>query len=149
MRVLKAICILFAATFGLAVFSCIYNLFNESRASSIPELLITFVVMAVLTALCVLGAKKTGDTAKENGSGVIVKTKIIDAFGKTSVSSAVARGAVGNMVAGTAGAVIGASTAKNNRSTTFLIFYKSGKKATRTVPNDSLEYRKYIKYLDE
>lgn len=29
MRVLKAICILFAATFGLAAFSCIYNLFNE------------------------------------------------------------------------------------------------------------------------
>lgn len=149
MRALKAIFILFSATFGLTAFSCIYNLFNENRASSIPELLILFAVMAALTVLCVLGAKKSGDKAKEDGNGVIVKTKIVDAFGKTSVSSAVARSAVGNMVAGTAGAIIGASTAKNNRSTTFLIFYKNGKKATRTVPNDSLEYRKYIKYLDE
>lgn len=104
--------------------------------------------MAVLTALCVLGAKKTGDKAKENGSGVIVKTKIVDAYGKTSTASAVTRGAVGNVVAGPVGAIVGASTAKSNRSTTFLIFYKDGKKRTVTVPNHSLEYQRYIKYLD-
>lgn len=88
-------------------------------------------------------------SVKDSGSTTIVKTKIVDAFGKTSVSSAATRGVVGNMVAGPVGAVVGASTAKSNRSTTFLIFYKNGKKATRTVPNNSLEYQKYIKYLDE
>lgn len=149
MRALREICVLFAIIFGCAAFSSIYNLFNENRASSIPELLMLFVAMTALTVFCILGAKKAGDRAKETGSGVIVKTKIADAYGKTSATSAVVRGVVGNMVAGSVGAVVGASTAKSNRSTTFLIFYKNGKKATRTVPNNSLEYQKYIKYLDE
>lgn len=149
MKALKTICIFFAVILGISAVSCAMNLFRSGGPSEVMVLLLGFVVMAALTALCVFGAKKAGDRAKETGSGIIVKTKIVDAYGKTSAASAAVRGTVGNMVAGPVGAVVGASTAKSNRSTTFLIFYKNGKKATRTVPNNSLEYQKYIKYLDE
>lgn len=149
MRVLQSICVFFSVFSGITAAAFIFNIFRPDSPSSLPELLLGAVVASLLTVACLLGAKKAGDKAKESGDGVIVKTRIVDAYGKTSTASAAARGVVGNVVAGPVGAVVGASTAKSHRSTTFLIFYKNGKKATRAVPNNSLEYQKYIKYLDE
>lgn len=95
-----------------------------------------------------MGFKRSVDKGKETGSSVIVKTSIIDTYGKKSAASAALRGTVGNAVAGPVGAIVGASTAKDKRSTTFLIVYKNGKSVTRTVPNNSIEYQKYVKCLD-
>lgn len=145
---MKYICVIFGAIFGLTAFSCFYNLFKGGSSDSPTALLLCGILMVALTALCVYGFIRAADRAKATGSSVIVKTKIIDTLGKKSASSAAVRGAVGGAVAGGVGAIVGASTAKENRSTTFLILYKNGKRVTRTVPNGSLEYQKYIKYLD-
>lgn len=145
---MKAFCGIFAAVFGLTAISCFYNLFAGQGPSTPMGLLLMGILMIALTALCVYGVVWSINHGKETGSSVIIRTKIIDAYGKTSTASAAARGAVGNIVAGPVGGIVGASTAKSKRSTTFLIVYKNGKKQTKTVPNDSLEYQKYVKYLD-
>lgn len=146
---MKVICGFFAFIFGLTGFSCFYNLFTGRTPSSPLALFFMGIFSFVIVALCILGFKRSVDKGKETGSSVIVKTKIIDAYGKTSTASAATRGVVGNIVAGPVGGIVGASTAKSKRSTTFLVIYKNGRKATRTVPNNSLEYQKYIKYLDD
>lgn len=145
---MKAFCGIFAGIFGLTAISCFYNLFAGQTSSPPMGLLLMGILMVALTALCVYGVVRSINHGKETGSSVIVKTKIIDAYGKTSTASAAMRGAVGNAVAGPVGGIVGASTAKSKRSTTFLIVYKDGKKVTRTVPNNSLDYQKYVKYLD-
>lgn len=174
---MKVICGFFGIIFGLTGFSCFYNL-AIGRYPSPPLVLFFLGIFSFgITALCIWGIKHSIDKGKESGSSatvtakgmdtceksstanagaqtkglggnVIVKTKIIDTYGKTSTVSAAARGTVGGIVAGPVGSIVGASTAKNKRSTTFLILYKSGKKITRAVPNNSLEYQKYVKYLD-
>lgn len=145
---MKVICGFFGVVFGMTGFSCFYNL-AIGRYPSPPLVLFLFGIFSVgITVLCICGIKRSIDKGKETGSSVIVKTKIIDAYGKTSTASAAARGTVGGIVAGPVGSIVGASTAKSKRSTTFLIVYKDGKKITRTVPNNSLEYQKYVKYLD-
>ena len=145
---MKVICGFFAVIFGLTGFSCFYNLAIGRHPSSPLELFLLGTFSFLITALCILGIKRSVDKGKETGSSIIVKTKIIDTHAKTSAASATVRGAVGGAVAGPVGAIVGASTAKENRSTTFLVVYKNGKKVTRTVPNNSLEYQKYIAHLE-
>lgn len=145
---MKAICGFFGFIFGLTGFSCFYHLFSGHTPSPPLALFFMGIFSFAVTALCIWGLKRSIDKGKETGSSIIVKTMIIDTQGKTSTASAAARGAVGHIVAGPVGGIVGASTAKGKRSTTFLIVYKNGKKLTRTVPNGSLEYQKYIKYLD-
>lgn len=145
---MKVIYGILSVIFGLTGFSCFYNL-AIGRYPSPPVVLFLFGIFSVgITVLCIWGIKRSIDKGKETDSSVIVKTKIIDAYGKTSTASAAARGTVGGIVAGPVGSIVGASTAKSKRSTTFLIVYKDGKKITRTVPNNSFEYQKYVKYLD-
>lgn len=146
---MKAFCGIIAAVFGLTGVSCFVNLFSGRNPSPPLTLLLLGLFSFAIMALCIWGIKISPDKAKETGSGIIVKTKIVDVYGKTSTASAAARGVVGNIVAGPVGGIVGASTAKSKRSTTFLIIYKDGNKQTRTVPNGSLEYQKYVKYLDE
>ena len=86
--------------------------------------------------------------AQEKKESKILRTRIVDTSGRTSTSSAVGRSAVGGFVAGPVGAVVGASTAKQNRETTFLITYQNGTKKTKKVPNNSVEYEMYCKFLD-
>lgn len=86
-------------------------------------------------------------SAKKSESKIL-RTHIVDTSGRTSTSSAVGRSAVGGFVAGPVGAVVGASTAKQNRETTFLIIYRDGSRKTKTVPNNSPEYKMYCKFLD-
>lgn len=145
---MKVIYSLFGVVFGMMGFSCFYNLAIGRHPSPPLVLFLLGIFSLAITGLCIWGIKRSIDKSKETGSSVIVKTKIIDASGKTSTASAAMRGTVGNVVAGPVGAIVGASTAKSKRSTTFLIVYKNGKKVTRTVPNNSLEYQKYVKYLD-
>ncbi|MCM1233984.1 MAG: hypothetical protein NC489_28080 [Ruminococcus flavefaciens] len=146
---MKALCILGAVIFGLDGFSCFYNLITGGSPSSPIQLFFFGIAMFGLTALCIMGARKAGKKQLETGHMVIEKTRIIDAYGKKSTSSAAMRGTVGGAVAGPVGAIVGASTAKDKRSTTFLIFYKDGKRITRTVANNSAEYQKYIQYLED
>lgn len=146
---MKVICAFFGAVFGLTGFSCFYNLAVGRHPSPPLSLFFMGIFSFTITALCIWGIKRSVDKGKETGSIIIVKTKIIDAYGKTSTASAAARGTVGGIVAGPVGSIVGASTAKSKRSTTFLVIYKNGRKVTRTVPNNSLEYQKYIKYLDD
>lgn len=146
---MKIICGFFGFVFGLTGFSCFYNLAIGRHPSPPLELFLFGIFSFTITALCIWGFKRSVDKGKETGSSVIAKTRIIDTHGKKSTASAAMRGTVGSAVAGPVGAIVGASTAKDKRSTTFLIVYKNGKKVTRTVPNNSLEYQKYVKYLDE
>ncbi len=146
---MKITCGFFGIVFGLTGLSCFYNL-GIGRYPSPPLVLFLLGIFSfAITALCIWGIKRSIDKGKETGSSVIVKTKIIDAYGKTSTASAATRGVVGNIVAGPVGGIVGASTAKSKRSTTFLVIYKNGNKITRTVPNNSLEYQQYIKYLED
>ena len=76
------------------------------------------VLLLVVAYLLFKSAKKAEEKAQESGN-VIVKTKIVDAYGKTSTASAATRGVVGNAVAGPVGAIVGATTAKSNRAQQF------------------------------
>lgn len=146
---MRAVCVFFAFVFGATGVSCFYNLFKGGEKNSPTTLFLLGIFSLAIFALCLFGLIKLSDRAKEKGTGIIVKTKIVDTFGKKSTAGVAARGVVGDVVAGPVGALVGASTAKDKRSTTFLITYKDGKKLTRTVQNNSAEYRKYIKYLDD
>lgn len=145
---MKIICAIFGFVFGLTGISCFYNLAIGHHPSPPLVLFLLGVFSFAITALCIWGIKRSAAGDKETGRGVILKTKIIDTYGKTSTVSAATRGAVGNIVAGPVGGIVGASTAKSKRSTTFLIIYKDGTKQARTVPNGSFEYQQYIKYLE-
>lgn len=145
---MKPIYSLFGLIFGLTSYSCFWNLFTGRRPSSAAALFFVGVLTLILAALCLRGLINSVKKNEKTGANIIVKTKIVDNFGKVSTASAVSRGVAGGIVAGPIGAMIGSSTAKEKRTTTFLIFYKDGKKVTRTVPNNSFEYQKYIKYLE-
>ena len=54
---------------------------------------------------------------------------------------------VGEALGGVTGAMIGATSAKKDRSTTFLITFKNGKKKTKEIPNDHLDYKRYMKFV--
>ena len=68
---------------------------------------------------------------------------------RKSVSSSVMRGAVGGALLGPVGLVGGALSGKNKvtNETTFLIEYEDGHRETKTVNNDSFEFKNLCKYL--
>ncbi len=145
---MKIVCSIFGLVFGLTGISCFYNLVIGRHQSPPLVLFLLGVFSFAVTALCIWGIKRSVADDKKAGRNVILKTKIIDAYEKTSTVSETVRGTVGILMAGLVGGLIGASTAKSKRSTTFLIIYKDGTKQARTVPNGSLEYQQYIKYLE-
>ncbi len=55
---------------------------------------------------------------------------------------------MGGSILGPAGLIAGAASGKNKNSTTFLIEYKTGKKDTKTVKNDSIEFKELCKYIE-
>ena len=91
---------------------------------------------------------------------LIVKTKFIDSShtatstSRTSTSSAIGRAAVGSMIAGPVGAVVGASTAKQrhtvneHHTTTFMVYYSDGTHRHETVENNSSKYNLYMSKLE-
>jgi uncharacterized membrane protein YeaQ/YmgE (transglycosylase-associated protein family) len=90
----------------------------------------------------------------------VVKTKFIDSShtatstSRTSTSSAIGRAAVGSMIAGPVGAVVGASTAKQrhtvneHHTTTFMVYYSDGTHRHETVENNSSKYNLYMSKLE-
>ena len=88
----------------------------------------------------------------------IVRTQILDTGSSTykvkgSVLSAGSRAIVGGALAGTVGALVGASTGKSkivekkSKEVRFLVEYKDGHKSTETVKVDSSRYKKLIQYM--
>ena len=113
---------------------------------SLGDRVISFAIGLVIILICIVctqSAKKAVKKERESISSCSIAT--VDS--KTSTASAIARGAVGDLVAGPAGAVVGAVTAQKNQKTTFLIVYKDGKQSTKTYPNKSTAYKHYMKLL--
>lgn len=78
----------------------------------------------------------------------ILKTKILSAALKKDKDDAFNRGAVGTFFFGTAGAVVGTSSANEINFTTFLIIYTDETRETKEVENGSELYNYYIQYLE-
>lgn len=77
----------------------------------------------------------------------IVSTMIINNDSRKSASSSISRAVVGGAVLGLPGLIGGAVSGKNKNTTTFLIQYANGHKETKTVKNDSREFKEYCNYL--
>ena len=77
----------------------------------------------------------------------IKETHIIGQSSQKNASSAVGRAVVGDILGGGAGAVVGASTAKNDEIITFLIIYDNGKRETDQAKYGDEKYNIYIQYL--
>lgn len=81
----------------------------------------------------------------------IVKTTILNTINdsRKKAGSSLVRGAVGGALFGGVGVVAGAMSGKNKieSKTTFLVEYASGKKETKTVDNNSKEYKELCMYL--
>lgn len=67
--------------------------------------------------------------------------------GKDS-NDAMNRGAIGGLLFGATGAIVGTATAQDKSYTTFLIIFNDNTRTTHTVENASTLYNHYIKYLD-
>lgn len=78
----------------------------------------------------------------------IVRTTIVATDSRKSVSSGITRGIVGGFFGGL-GAIVGVASAKNKNTTTFLVEYESGRRATKTVKNGSMEYKNLLRFLDQ
>lgn len=129
----------FMALIGAATIAGAINVWNDPGKRGPLALLIGAAILAVAIILIISGRK----IYKAHWAG-IASVKIVDVDSKTSAGSALARGAVGDLIGGPVGAVVGASTAKQKKSTTFLITYTDGRRETRTVPNTHSDYKKLI-----
>ena len=76
-----------------------------------------------------------------------VRAMIVDSDKRKSAASGVMRGAVGSFLLGPVGLAAGAMSAKNKKETTFLVEYDDGSRDTKTVKNNSSEYKKLVKLL--
>lgn len=124
---------------------------------AIPALIIMAIVLGIWAAVSDNKMEKEKNAyAKQS----VMKTKIIDtshtatSTAKVNTSSAIGRGVVGGMLAGPAGAIIGASTAKQDtkvkehHSTTFMVYYSNGTRKHETVENGTELYNIYMSKLD-
>lgn len=79
----------------------------------------------------------------------IVRTSIVGSDSKANASSAVGRAIVGDFIAGGVGSIIGASTAKKDGMTKFLVEYANGRKTVETVKDNSFRFTELVSYLDK
>ncbi len=139
-----------------------------------PVILICIAIMliwAITSIRSSISDKRSKERAAQNGGvdpekekrqralddGILVKTKILDVnteyVSKTSITNAVGRAVIGNMIAGRTGALIGAATAdrteQERKKTTFRLYYGSGREKIVTVPNGSKEWLEYMDKLEE
>ena len=84
----------------------------------------------------------------QNLSGIIEKTKILSTSTVEDKNDAMKRGIIGALLIGTPGAVIGTATSGYIKTTTFLVFYKNGKKEAVEVVNGTEFYNFYVQYLE-
>ena len=91
------------------------------------------IIMSVISS-------KMQDNVRRKYSKTIKKVIIVSNDSRKKATSSAIRGVVGGSILGPAGLIAGAVSGKNKNSTTFLIEYKTGKKETKTVKNDSIEF---------
>lgn len=117
--------------------------------------LISLGVIAVLICISVVCFKRSRNSPPKYRP-VAVRTKFIDsshtATAQTKTCSAVGRAAVGSLIAGPVGALVGAGTAKQKiveyHTTTFIVYYNDGSRKAETVSNGSYQYKRYMELLD-
>lgn len=135
-------------------------------AESMPMILGVAAVGIVAIIIVCIALSAGGPTKRyrmepprqERNERTIVSVRILDSSGpvygsKTSTASAVGRAFVGDMLAGPTGAIIGATTAKQNPqkfsegTMTFRITWSDGSQTTETVSKDSYTYKKLIEMV--
>lgn len=127
---------------------------------SIVELLSFSLIIMAIGALVIVKSYKPwkywyGETRKglnmlkENSykAKIIKSVSIIGNDSKSNVGSAVGRAIVGDFVAGGVGSIVGASTAKKDGMTKFLVEFADGHKVVETVKDNSLRFQELIKYV--
>lgn len=116
-----------------------------------------FGVLALLIVLLIImGKRKQNEYIPSVRKPQVIKTKFVDsshtATSKTKTGSAVGRAAIGGLVAGPVGALVGAGTAKQKtverHTTTFMVYYDDGSRKVETVSNGSYQYDRYMELLD-
>lgn len=118
-------------------------------------LLISLGAIAVLICIAVVYFKRSRNSLPKY-CPVAVRTKFIDsshtATSQTKAGSVVGRAAVGSLIAGPVGALVGAGTAKHriveHHTTTFMVYYDDGSRKAETVSNGSYQYKQYMELLD-
>ncbi len=83
-----------------------------------------------------------------SSADIIERTVIIDSDAQKSLGSGIVRGTLGAMFLGPVGLVAGAASAKEKKTTTFLVLYGDGHRETVTTKTGSREYKKLLEYLD-
>ena len=80
-----------------------------------------------------------------------VRTKILDTSSDGTQANGVGRAVVGGLVAGSLGAVVGATTAghKNKGFTIFKVWYSDGSTQIEKVFHKDYKYREYLELLEE
>lgn len=121
---------------------------------STMETITLFAVCAFLIFCLIQYAKfsKKAEYAWEQEKRNVIKTRFVktDARFETSTSSAIGRAIIGDWVAGPAGAMAGAATAKekDRSETTFIVYYKDGSSEVKTVRNGTDAYKLYLSRLE-
>lgn len=122
-----------------------------------PAIIIVAIILGIWTAV---SENKKEKERKEHATRTVMRTRIIDsshtatAISKVNTGSAVSRGVVGGMIAGPVGAIVGASTAKQDteveehHTTTFMVYYSNGTRRADTVENGTELYNIYMNKLD-
>lgn len=137
--------------------------FDSTNFSEIITVIVAVIVIVILFVVgfaILFAVEKHKKAAYAALSASVVKTKFIDSShtatstSRTSTSSAIGRAAVGSMIAGPVGAVVGASTAKQrhtvneHHTTTFMVYYSDGTHRHETVENNSSKYNLYMSKLE-
>lgn len=78
----------------------------------------------------------------------IKRTQIIGTDAKNKTGSAAGRALVGDFIAGPVGGVVGATTAKRQGYTKFLVEYENGRKEVETVKDNGPRFNELIKYVE-
>lgn len=146
----------FAPEFGKAIVEMLHG--GEVVAA-------LYVTVLVIYGFFYFSREKAGKTKadKERREWLlnnIKKTKLItvDGQGSTSVTKSggvIGRAAVGTLIAGPVGGIIGASTARKRTTTTnepskymFMVYYKDGTRERDTVTEKDWEFEIYMDYID-
>ncbi len=128
----------------------------------------TFAIyVAIMVFFCICWAIKCNENKKAAKQRQrdwllrnIEKTKLITVNGKgsksyTTTEGALGRAALGTMIAGPIGGIIGASTASTRTTTTndpakymFMVYLKNGTRERDTVTEKSWKFEIYMDYLD-
>jgi|GEM_PF-5124762 len=107
-----------------------------------------FIVIGLILFKLSVSVFKYGAIVSKKYFNSIQYAQIIDAQDKVIAGSQITRAVVGDFVAGPVGAIIGASTAKTNKYTIFLLTRKDGAKSKKKVLTDSVMYNKLLQYVN-